>query len=93
MAPPMPTMPFLSDELVAMHMSLMQLATSAALSLFGLMIAGIRGSYGLIAYSWMVSTVSVGISSCAWAIFCNGDVNLRNTLMLILESGFVLGSV
>ena len=89
----MPTMPFLSDELVAMHMPLMQLATSAAVSLSGLMIDSIRGSYGLIAYPWMVSTVSVGISSCAWAIFCNGDVNLRNILVLILESGFVLGSV
>ena len=76
MAPPIPTIPFLSDELVVMYMPLMELATSAALSLSGLMITGIRGSYGLIAYSWMVSMVSVSISSCAWAIFCNSDVNL-----------------
>jgi hypothetical protein len=74
-------------------MPLMRLATSTALSLFGSMIAGIRCSHGLIAYSWIVSTAFVGTSSHAWAIFCNGDVNFRNTLVPTLESGFVLGSV
>jgi len=53
--------------------------------LFGLIITSIRGSYELIAYSWMISTVSVSIFSCTWAISCNNYVNIRNTVVLVLE--------
>ena len=52
-----------------------------------------RSSHGVIAYGSITSILFVGICMRTWAIFCNGDMNLWNTLVFSLESGFVLGNV
>src|SRR5438128_404562 len=41
----------------------------------------------------MTSVLFVGVSWCARAIFCSGEVNLWKTLVPSLERGFVLGKV
>ena len=47
MAPPIPTIPLLSDELVAIKMPWVELATSVAFSRSGSMVAGNRSSHGV----------------------------------------------
>ena len=93
MATPIPTVPLLSDEHVAIRTPWLLFANSAALALSGSMTVGRRASHGLTTNGRMISILSVDVRRCAWAIFCSGETNLRNALKLSLESGCVFGSV
>ena len=93
MAPPIPTIPFLTDELVAIRIPGVELAVSTAFPLSGSMVAGNRSSHAAITYGLMPSIRSVGACRCARAIFCSGEVNLSNALVPSFESGFVSGNV
>lgn len=55
MAPPIPTISLLSDELVAIKMPWVELAASIAFSLSGSMVAGNRSSHGVTAVPPVIS--------------------------------------
>lgn len=92
-ATPMPTILFLLNELVAIHMPWVALVISVVTWFSASIIAEIHSSQRLIAKGLMVFILSVDVCQCISTIFCNDDENLWNIIVINCESGFDLSSI